>query len=398
MCVNPDLAWGPWSVLKEHVQHDPVNNTITASPDSLPALRKVYFIRRTSPLSPAPIAGTEDDKAGTRQLSRSKEEEDVRKDDVGFHCPKVQDFIKGLRAAADTFYTTEVTPDDLVTVFTTSGSTGFSKLVPITHASFVKCSALGARGSLDDFGTVFSLSPLGWVGGYVFIYLMLGKACVLFDCWHGPPDSPAALAWDVIREEGCYNGGLMPYMLPKILEQKDSRKTWKMRSLMVAGQPIKRDTVSQALLLSEVVVVSYPSTELITVTCAPVTDASSYEDYNVGVPCPAPPCPALPCNTVKICDGGGQEVARGTKGEVYAKTAYMAREYLNNQEDTKASFLSDGFFRTGDIGWMKEDGTLVVEGRHPDIIHRGNYIFYPSWLEGRIMKCCPGMGRQVSHN
>ena len=195
---------------------------------------------------------------------------------------------------------------------------------PITHAPFVKCSALSARGSLDDFGTVFSLSPLGWVGGYVFIYLMLGKARVLFDCWHGPPDSPAALAWDVIREEGCYNGGLMPYMLPKILEQKDSRKTWKMRSLMVAGQPIKRDTVSQALLLSEVVVVSYPSTELITVTCAPVTDASSYEDYNVGVP-----CPALPCNTVKICDGRGQEVARGSKGEVYAKTAYMAREYLN---------------------------------------------------------------------
>jgi len=136
--------------------------------------------------------------------------------------------------------------------------------------------------------------------------------------------------------------------------------------------------------------VSYTSTELIMVTCAPVTDASSYEDYNVGVP--------LPCNTVKICDSRGQEVARGTKGEVYAKTAYMAREYLNNQEDTKASFLSDGFFRTGDIGWMKEDGTLVVEGRHPDIIHRGNYIFYPSWLEGRIMKCCPGMGRQVSHN
>ena len=380
--VNHDLARGPWSVLKEHVQHDPLNSTSITS-DELPALRKVYFIRRASPLSENPSKEAEDDKVCTGELPRrQKEEEESRKDGDGFQCPEIhEDFVQGLRGAADSFYQTEVTPDDIVSVFTTSGSSGFSKLVPITHASLLKWVALLAKPGIDEFGTTFSISPLGWLGGYVFLHLSLGKARILFDLWHGPPCNPAATAWDMITDEGCYHGAIMPYLLHKILELED-RKGWKLKSLILAGQPIKRDMVSKALLLSKMVIVSYSSTELMTITGMPITDASSYEDYNVGAP--------LPGNTVKICDGTGKEVSRGTKGEIYAKTIYMAREYIDNEEDTKASFLSDGFFRTRDIGLMKEDGTLVVEGRHPDVIHRGNYIFYPAWLESRIMQCCPG--------
>ncbi|KAL8575250.1 hypothetical protein ACOMHN_001796 [Nucella lapillus] len=141
--------------------------------------------------------------------------------------------------------------------------------------------------------------------------------------------------------------------------------------------------VHQALQLADTVAVVYGSTELLTVSIFPVKDASQYQDYMVGKPHPG-------C-TVKVRNAKGEEVGRGNKGEILAKTPFMMKSYLNSPEDTSASFTRDGFLKTGDIGVALDDGSLLVEGRHFDAIHRGSYIFYPAWLESRIMHCCPGL-------
>ena len=378
VCLNPDQDWGPWSVLRQHVRLDPLNNAVTS--DSLPALKKVYFIKRTTQLGSNVNYGTESD--ATKQAQATNENKLQQTFTAERAVTDMHGFISGLHTSSK-FYTAELSPDAMATVFTTSGSTGFSKLVPATHASLLTyCSLLSDGGK--GFSLSFSCSPLGWAGGYVFVHLAIGKGRALLDTWDGLPDNMALFVWDMIVKEKCSVGILMPYLIHQIVECKD-RKHWKMKSLIVTGQPLTKETVSKAFVLSESVVTSYGATELMVVTDEVLSNSDDYKDHKVGRP--------LSCNTVKVCNPDGEEVTRGTKGEIYVKTPCMANGYLNNKEITKASFTQDGFFRTGDIGVMQEDGSLLVQGRHHDAIHKGNYIFYPAWLESRIAHCCPGRFR-----
>ncbi|XP_076466981.1 2-succinylbenzoate--CoA ligase-like [Babylonia areolata] len=378
ICVNPDLDTGPWQVLKQHVHHDPDTNTVTSP--TLPNLRKVFFIRRTAAWLCQDVAASSG-QADTGHREPGAENSDNR--DLlgdGFGSPETADFIARLQVL-DEFYQAEVAADETVVVFTTSGSTGFSKLVPHTHASLFKCLRFLKRGDLDQFSVTFNCAPIGWLGGYVFIYMSVGQGRVLLDMWYGAPDDMAAVAWDMIAQEGCGEGTCMPYLLPKILAL-ENRKAWKMKILSLGGQPMKKEIIDQALQLSEKVLTSYVSTELLMTSVIVVGDVSEYQDFLVGK--------LLPDCTLKACDREGKEVARGTKGELYVKTPWMTQGYLD-AEDTPASFTADGFLKTGDIGQMLEDGSLLVEGRQHDAIHRGSYIFYPAWLESRIMRCCPGL-------
>ncbi|XP_076466956.1 2-succinylbenzoate--CoA ligase-like isoform X2 [Babylonia areolata] len=371
-----DLDLGPWQVLRQHVQHHPVTNTVTSV--TLPDLQKVFFIRRTAPLCQDPGL------SGPASTGRSDPESDntEKKNFVGdgFASPETGDFIACLRVL-DEFYEAEVSVDETVVVFTTSGSTGFSKLVPHTHASLIKCFQFLKQGSLDQYSLAFNSAPLGWLGGYPFLYLSVGKGRLLLDMWYGAPDDLAAAVWNLIVKEGCVNSVIMPFLLPKILALED-RQPWKMKGILVSGQPLKKEVILQALQLSESVLVTYTGSELLMTTVTVVRDSSSYQDFLAGKP--------LPNCSVKVCDSDGKEVTRGAKGEIHAKTPWMTQGYLS-AEDTAASFTADGFLKTGDVGQMLEDGSLLVEGRQHDAIHRGSYIFYPAWLESRIISCCPGL-------
>ncbi len=73
--------------------------------------------------------------------------------------------------------------------------------------------------------------------------------------------------------------------------------------------------------------------------------------------------------TIKLIDNAGAEVAPGEAGEIVAKGNQVMRGYTDPSLDAGA-FTSDGFFRTGDVGRMLPDGTLVITGRIKDIIIR----------------------------
>ena len=74
---------------------------------------------------------------------------------------------------------------------------------------------------------------------------------------------------------------------------------------------------------------------------------------------------------VKIVDDKGNEVPRGTEGDIaYRGPAHMI-EYLANPEETAALFTKDGFSRSGDLGKMTDDGYVRVTGRTKDIVIRG---------------------------
>ena len=78
-----------------------------------------------------------------------------------------------------------------------------------------------------------------------------------------------------------------------------------------------------------------------------------------------------PLVEVAILNDAGVAVAQGQRGEVCIRTVCNFIEYWRNPAATAAAFTADGFFRSGDIGYLDEDGYLFIVDRKKDIIIRG---------------------------
>ncbi len=72
---------------------------------------------------------------------------------------------------------------------------------------------------------------------------------------------------------------------------------------------------------------------------------------------------------IKIVDGSGNTVGPGREGEVRARGPQLFRGYLDDALNT-AALDEDGYFRTGDLGYLDEDGFIVITGRLKDVIIR----------------------------
>jgi acyl-CoA synthetase (AMP-forming)/AMP-acid ligase II len=81
--------------------------------------------------------------------------------------------------------------------------------------------------------------------------------------------------------------------------------------------------------------------------------------------------PSLPLVDIAIFDDAGARRGAGERGEVCIRSIANFREYWNNPEATAAAFTPDRYFRTGDIGYLDEDGYLFIVDRKKDIIIRG---------------------------
>ena len=80
---------------------------------------------------------------------------------------------------------------------------------------------------------------------------------------------------------------------------------------------------------------------------------------------------STPLVELAIVDGAGRALPQGARGEVAIRSICNFKRYWNRPEDTEAAITADGFFLTGDIGTLDEDGYLFIVDRKKDIIIRG---------------------------
>ncbi len=98
---------------------------------------------------------------------------------------------------------------------------------------------------------------------------------------------------------------------------------------------------------------------------------------------------ALPGNTIKIVDPfTGETVRRGERGEIAQKGPTLMLGYIG--VPLEETFDADGFFRTGDGGYIDERDRLVFEGRLTDIIKTGGANVSPVEVDG-VLATCPGV-------
>jgi long-chain acyl-CoA synthetase len=94
----------------------------------------------------------------------------------------------------------------------------------------------------------------------------------------------------------------------------------------------------------------------------------------------------VPQTVIKMVDVNdpSQEMPLGERGEICIRGPNVMKGYWKNPDATAASMTPDGFFRTGDVGIMDEDGFVIIVDRTKDIIQCGGYNDYPRNIEEAI--------------
>lgn len=98
-----------------------------------------------------------------------------------------------------------------------------------------------------------------------------------------------------------------------------------------------------------------------------------------------------PVVELRFCDEDGNEVAPGTAGEIWIKSPTVISGYINAPEANSSDF-SDGWFKTGDIGYLDEDRCMFICDRAKDLVIRGGENIYPIEIENCIQSI-PGVQR-----
>ncbi|SNT70713.1 AMP-binding protein [Psychrobacter sp. LV10R520-6] len=110
---------------------------------------------------------------------------------------------------------------------------------------------------------------------------------------------------------------------------------------------------------------------------SPVATANPYNSPTftgtIGVP--------MPATDIAILDEAGNEVPLGERGEIGVRGPQVMKGYWNREDATAEAMTADGFFRTGDIGIMSEDGYVTIVDRKKNMILVSGFNVYPNEVE-----------------
>lgn len=272
----------------------------------------------------------------------------------------------------------ELTPDDLVTILFTSGSTGKSKGAYSTHRAKVQgtFNYITQTVALLHYVTEAGLAPkfppstllnvpLFHITGEVTVFLQsfaMGRKMVMIPKW----DAREAMRL-IEAERVTYFTGV-PLMSFEILTHPD-RAQFDLSSCTVfaaggAARPSEHVRRMHEEMNGGEPIAGYGLTETNAVGCSTFGDNYLAKPASTGRASP-------PLVELAILDDAGQPVPTGERGEICIRTICNFEGYWNNPEATAAAFTTDRFFRTGDIGRLDDEGYLFIVDRKKDIIIRG---------------------------
>ena len=305
----------------------------------------------------------------------------VKKMIPAFNIPNAVDFKECLaKGAADKFKKADVKLDDTAFLQYTGGTTGVAKGAILTHKNIV-ANMVQARAWIKNLitdGKEIIITPLPLyhifsLTANCFIFNSVGALNVLIT---NPRDIPGFVKelqkWKFTAITGVntlFNGLLNNEEFKKLdfshlkvslgggmAVQKSVADRWK----QVTGRPL---------------IEAYGLTETSPAACI---NPMTLIDYNglIGLP--------LPSTEIEIKDDNEKTVPLGEIGEICIRGPQVMSGYYNRPDETAKVMTKDGFFKTGDLGYMNEQGYSKIVDRKKDMILVSGFNVFPNELEDVI--------------
>jgi long-chain acyl-CoA synthetase len=273
---------------------------------------------------------------------------------------------------------------DLACIMYTGGTTGFPKGVMQTHLNvWSSCIMRIAESAPLPDSAVLHAAPFFHVAG-------LGRALVQFIAGEAHVVIPAFDAGEVLKaigEERVSDTLLVPTMIQTVLNHPDFARTdlTSLKRLTYGASPIPETLLDRLIeaLPGLQLAHSYGMTE-----ACPSISANSPSNHDeagrksglyrsIGR--------GLPGLMVKVVDSDGEEVPRGTVGEIVVRGPNVMAGYWKKPEET-AQAVRDGWLHTGDGAYMDAQGYLYIVDRIKDMIVSGGENVYSAEVESVIAR------------
>ncbi len=276
------------------------------------------------------------------------------------------------------------TADDVAMIVYTSGTTGRPNGVMLSHENML--SNLRAANELmhlasDD--SILVVVPLYYVHGrmQLLLHAMLGGTVYFSAGFQFPAKVHAEL-----EQYGCSGFSGVPYHFKQLLERSKiaQRPPKALRYVLCTGGALTPDELErlQAALPDAGIHVAYGQTE-----AAPrITWIGPDELFGATYRGRGSLGRALPNVKLEILGGDGKPVGPGVIGEVVAGGPNIMKGYVSGDERALGKIDDEGRLRTGDLGYLDEQGHLFLSGRSSEMIKSAGERIFPQEIEGVIAK------------
>jgi long-chain acyl-CoA synthetase len=288
----------------------------------------------------------------------------------------VLEFMDLLHSAPQDPPQAEVSFDDLACLMYTGGTTGVSKGVMLTHGN-VSINTQQLTAILFDAEegreTVIGILPFfhaaGFTGGMNHC-IYRGFANVLVP----RPDTDTLLKLTLKHRPAYF--GCVPTLYVGVLNHPEfSKHDFSfIKGCLSGAAPLALETLREwEERVGAPIMEVYGMTEL-----SPISHSNPWranmKPGSVGVPLPDTDCRIVDVET------GTRDLPIGESGEILLKGPQMSQGYYRRPEETAEAF-ADGWFHTGDVGYMDEEGYLFIVDRTKDMIIAGGFNIYPREID-----------------
>ena len=293
----------------------------------------------------------------------------------------------------------EIDPDDDVCIFYTSGTTGFPKGAQLTHRgsvhnllNLVFMSTVAALAATKA-GITPPPAPIDESGQpkqAVFmaptpLFHVTANNCLLHPATISGARIVFTYKWDasraleLIEREGVTNFSGVPTMAREMLMHPDweKRDTSTLSGMSGGGAPVPPDLVDK---IDKSLAGGAPGTGYGLTETHGIVTANSGALYTAK---PSSCGRVVPTLEAKLIDDSGNEVAPGERGELCVRGAVVIKGYLN-RPDATAESIPEGWFHTGDVAYIDDDGFVFIVDRIKDMVLRGGENVYCSEVEAAI--------------
>lgn len=263
-----------------------------------------------------------------------------------------------------------VAADDPAVLLYSSGTTGKPKGIPLSHKNIAtNAFALSRAWQFAGEDVLLHALPMFHAHG---LFISLG--CVLSTgarmIYQSKFDPEQVLA--AIPEATVMMG--VPTYYTRLLAHGglNAANCAHIRMFVSGSAPLRKDTFETfEQQTGHAIVERYGMSETIIQTTNPVDGVR--KAGTVGLP--------LPGVEIRVVDENDQVLANNEIGDIQSRSESTFLAYWRNPEKTKEDFTADGFLRTGDQGFLDDDGYLSIVGREKDLVISGGLNVYPAEVE-----------------